>query len=659
MLESLLKDQQYVFYWAAMLVALGVAMIIVAVWACWSAVGELRAATTRIGEVKALPMSDRRFGLALEQWERLRQVGTKLPIRTAGLWGAITDSVECYTSPEGRDGYFVTRTLDEASPERLAVRRYYPADLLQTAPGVITSLGLLGTFLALLLGLKDVTPNTDGGFNGIGKLIAGLSGKFVTSIVALGISVVVLLLNQHLCQPLLIRRYRLLLTAIGDRLPYLTPSRVLLDVQRLNVKQARSLSNISSEFIGAFKEVFASDLAPILAQGLSVSIATQLQSELGPTLGRVDDTMRELATSIQRLEATKQESVVEEIRGLTSALETSLRNALADMGAQFRDALSASTKDEFGQLATVVQGSAGVLQSMTSSFASMEATLRTIVDEARTSTTAQMSASMEQTQRLNLLVEGLMTRLNQAAQTNFESVGAVLTNVVAQLSEQVTKLSQDLVQTVQSATQQTEASATATLTKAGEWSAQTGAQLSELLATLQSKSTDFERAGETLLAAQNQLERTLTQNNDALLALSGASNEVRTYTTALAGLQQKIGESQQTQLSLAMQSREAVTRLSEAMDRQAAIVTQYQQTVEQYQRVFGGIDQELDRTLSTILVKMEAYTDGVGRHFDTVLASANKHLPDIAATLQDANDRLREQLDEFIEALERMRRSAA
>jgi tetratricopeptide (TPR) repeat protein len=351
--------------------------------------------------------------------------------------------------------------------------------------------------------------------------------------------------------------------------------------------------------------------------------------------------------------------MVEEVRGLTTALEASLRNALADMGTQFRDALSANTKDEFGQLASVVQGSAGVLESMTGSFASMEAALRTIVEEARSSTTAQMSASVEQTQRLNELVEGLMARLNQAAQTNFDSLGAVLTNVVGQLSEKVTALSQELVHTVQAATQQSQASASDTLTKAGEWSAQTGAQLREVLATLQSNATDFERAGETLLAAQAILEQTLSQNTQALRALGDASNQVSTYTLALAGLQQKVDEGQKTQLSLAMQSREAVAKLSETMDRQAAIVGQYQQTVEQYQRVFGGIDQELDRTLSAILVKMEAYTKSVERHFDTVLSSANKHLPDIAATLQDANDRLREQLDDFIDALERMRRPAA
>lgn len=629
-----------------------VAFLVAAAWQAVSGVRELGSVTAQLERVQALPLAKRAAGQTLDGWDRLQQAAERLPPRARGWWSSVGEATEKYTSVEGQDGFFVTQPVDAILTDEAVLRAYYRAAGFHHVPGILTSLGLLGTFLALLIGLSELHVGSDNSVAGIGNLIANLSGKFLTSVVALGLSVLFLLFDLYAFQPTIRRRRAKLVRVLAARLPYLTPSRVLLDIQRLNVKQAKSLSNISSEFIGKFTEVFHADLAPIFAQGISAAMASQLQSEMGPTLERLTSTMTELTGTVQRLEASKQESVVGELRGLTESLEHSLRTTLAEMGTQFRDALSASTRDEFGQLAGVVEGSAGVLQSMTASFASMETTLRTIVEEARSSTSAQMTASVEQTERLNQLVEGLMVRLNSAANQNFESVGAVLTTIVGRLSDRVGELSEDLVATVQAATRDSREAANATLEQAGSWTAQTGTQLQDLLATLKSKSVDFERAGETLLAAQNTLEQTLAQSNTALVALGQASGEVRAYTTSLAGLQRSVEDGQKTQLSLATLAQESVAKLTSASARQDELLERYRATVEQYQRLYTGLDQELDRTLSTILAKMDAYTKGVERSFEAVMRTANQHFPDIASTLQDANDRLREQLDELTGVLE-------
>ena len=57
---------------------------------------------------------------------------------------------------------------------------------------MLTSLGLLGTFVALLLGLHGLQPSAEGVYN-LSGLISNLSGKFVTSIIALGLSVLFVL----------------------------------------------------------------------------------------------------------------------------------------------------------------------------------------------------------------------------------------------------------------------------------------------------------------------------------------------------------------------------------------------------------------------------------------------------------------------------------
>jgi hypothetical protein len=629
-----------------------IGLLVAAAWQAFSAVRELRTVTAVLERVPAVPTTKRAAGQTLDAWDRLQQVAERLPARARGWWPAVGESVEKYTSAEGLDGYFITQPVEAVLTEDVVLHSYYRAAGFHHVPGILTSLGLLGTFLALLFGLSGLHVRADNSIVGIQNLIENLSGKFLTSVVALGLSVLFLLFDLYAFQPAIRRRRATLVSVLAARLPYLTPSRILLDIQRASLKQARSLSNISSEFIGKFTEVFHSDLAPMFAQGISSAMATQLQSEMGPTLERLSSTMAELTGTVQRLEASKQESVVGQLRGLTESLEHSLRTTLGEMGAQFRDALSASTRDEFGQLAGVVQGSAGVLQAMTTNFASMESTLRTIVEESRSSTSAQMTASVEQTERLNQMVEGLMVRLNSAASQNFESVGAVLTTIVGRLSDRVGELSEDLVATVHAATRDSREAANATLEQAGTWTAQTGAQLQDLLATLKAKSVDFERAGDTLLAAERTLEQTLAQSNTALVALGQASGEVRAYTTSLAGLQRQVEDGQKTQLSLATLAQESVAKLTSATARQDELLERYRATVEQYQRLYTGLDQELDRTLSTILTKMDAYTKGVERSFEAVMRTANQHFPDIASTLQDANDRLRQQLDDFTEVLE-------
>ena len=108
----------------------------------------------------------------------------------------------------------------------------------------------------------------------------------------------------------------------------LSAERVLIDIQRLSVKQATSLTNISSDIVDRFVNVFQSELSPGLATGLSEGMASKLQDEFRPTMQRMNDTLSELRGALERIESQKQESVRGEIRTLLSSLESSMTSAL-------------------------------------------------------------------------------------------------------------------------------------------------------------------------------------------------------------------------------------------------------------------------------------------------------------------------------------------
>jgi hypothetical protein len=639
--------------WCALLVALFVVSLVWMVSEWVSVRRTILRARDLFHPHRQKSADERRYGRALDTIDEVRQAAAKPGSESLSWWPHVHDAVEKYESPDGKEGYFITSpiedlvTLDD-------VTRGYAWSVYHAVPGILTSLGLLGTFVAILLGLQGLQMNsTSGTVVGLDNLISNLSGKFLTSIIALALSVVFLFVELVFAQPSLRRARLSLVGVLQDVFPFLSASRVMLDLQRESVKQSRAMANISSDVVEKFANIFVGDLAPALASTLSGSMASQLQTEMGPTLSELTRTMRELESTVKGLEQSKQESVVGELRGLLGSLESSLRATLQQMAEQFQAALTGSTQDQFGALAETIKGSASVVHDMNTNFTLLQSTLQAVVEEARTTTSAQMHAGAEQTQRLNALVEGLMVRLNDTASQNYQQLTATLTSVVTDLSDRVTKLSEELTQTVSAATSQSQQAASETMKKAGDWSAYTSHQLAELVAALQRKSEDFDRAGQTLLAAQATLKATLDQNNQALGSLGRAAAEVKAYTEGLAGIRVQVAEGQAEQTRLATISRESVLKLTDAAARQEQFLDKYKASVEQYQQAFSQVDAHMGAILGTMLDRLQQYNTSVEQNFRSIVESANSVMPRMANVLKASTDELKEHLDELNEVLDK------
>lgn len=643
----------WVQVWCAVLLIAFVIVLGCMLWQWTRVRARLVQAASAFEKLKMSKGDDRRLGRSVEAFERVRAVAERLGERHAEWWRQVEDAIEMYESPDGARGQFLTRSARELVSHDETTRGY-AGSFFKAVPGILTSLGLLGTFVALLLGLNGLSMDaSSGAVTGLNNLIENLSGKFATSIVALGLSVVFLLFEILVCQPRIRAARQRLVRALDLALPRLTSERVILDIQRETVKQSRSLANISSDVVGKFSEVFKADLAPVFAVGISTSMANQLQAEMGPMLTDLRETMSNLTTTVGRLEQNKQDSVVGEFGALTAALERSIRDALGEMGKQFQSALTGSTQEEFGQLAAIIQGSARVVEQMNSNFTVLEATLRTVVDEAKRSTTEQLTSGAEQTQRLSSLVEALMVKLNESASHNYTQMSAALTSVVNDLSDRVTQLSDELVRKVTETAEHSQSTASRTIEQASNWNAQTQKQLTDLLSTLRDKSASFDRAGDALLEAQAVLQVTLDQNHKALQALGSASSEVRTYTTGLAGIQRQVEEGQKAQVQIATLSRDAVAQLAVAAASHKEFLGEYRSTFEQYRAVFDGLDGRIGAILETILARLQQYNNAMEASFRSIIASANETMPRMAGVLKSSTDDISENLRELGDVFEK------
>jgi hypothetical protein len=124
----------------------------------------------------------------------------------------------------------------EILTEEELIEPFYHASFHQAVPGILTALGLLATFSAILVALSGVSynaANTAQPVTGIDSLINGLAGKFLSSIIALILSMIFTFVEKKACERRIYREVDALRNLITRIFPFLSQTRILLDLQRI------------------------------------------------------------------------------------------------------------------------------------------------------------------------------------------------------------------------------------------------------------------------------------------------------------------------------------------------------------------------------------------------------------------------------------------
>jgi hypothetical protein len=166
--------------------------------------------------------------------------------------------IEQYSSPEDLEGWFLTETPRRALPYEIIIGRRFHSAIFTAFPGLLTGAGLTLTFIAILWALYGVhydKANTVEPISGIDVLINGLSGKFLSSIVALVLSIFFTVVEKGATRNLR-NRYEQLLAAVERAIPCLSSTQILLDIRRYTHDQTVSVSHISSDVVDRFVGTF-------------------------------------------------------------------------------------------------------------------------------------------------------------------------------------------------------------------------------------------------------------------------------------------------------------------------------------------------------------------------------------------------------------------
>ena len=173
------------FIWiAAALLLLGTLSQIVRLW--WLVSREKtchRRIMTQLEALRAERGAPGREGLAAATYDALGQVfHTHPPLLPA--WRNFEAQMLRQSDAAGQPRWWATESADSAFSAMAVIEPRLNQSFFAAVPGMVTGLGLLCTFVAILVALLDVRL-VAGQFQGLDNLISGLSGKFLSSIVAL------------------------------------------------------------------------------------------------------------------------------------------------------------------------------------------------------------------------------------------------------------------------------------------------------------------------------------------------------------------------------------------------------------------------------------------------------------------------------------------
>ncbi len=651
MIQFLHEIPEIVLYGCGVIVVAAFAMIIALLSQTWRVGSRIRALTRMLKTFAKDGSSERRDGLALATLDEIRSQCGKLAAAPREWWTAIDSHIEKYTSSEKEDveGWLITEKPREILPYEIVVGKQFNSAIFSAFPGLLTGAGLTLTFVAILVALQGVhydKANTGDPVSGIDTLINGLSGKFLSSIVALVLSILFTLLEKRRVRGLR-NRYEQMIAAVSEAIPYLSQSRVLLDIQRFAAKQTVSVSHISSEVVDRLVGAFNADVVPALADGMSSGVAEKMQNEFRPTMQQMNDTLDGLKSAIVRLESQKQESVTGEIRTLLTSLEESLVGALSKMGADFHGALTGAASQEFGNVQGTLEATRQMLSDMNAQFAAMQAAFSTIIEKAEQSTSDQMKTGREQTEALTALMNGLMVRMQESADQNLGNVRTQLTLVVSDLAERVGSLSQDMMAAADQVAKQAQTSANQVLDQTGEWSEATAKRLEALLVNIEARSKDFQAAGQSLLSARDFLNDVISQNANALDRMADASRQVQAYSTGLAGQSDALKDISQLQAQVTAQLRDTSGSLRTSSEQNEKLLAEYRRTFDGYRSVIDELDQSLGKVLGAIQSGLRDYNQSIENNFKEIVKISNPMISEAASFLQVQIDELSGQLEEL------------
>ena len=603
--------------------------------------GPLGRKTKTISALRRTVTPHPRIGLDGAVYDRLRNECRSLPL-LKDAWNRF--EAECLETPDPKGGagvsFYRTRPTAESFSESAVVDSRMNRAWFLAVPGIVTGVGLLVTFVAILMALMGLKVGEGETVVGIKPLITGLSGKFLSSIVALVSATVYTFFQTPILNRISIRR-RALCAALDD----LVPRR---DVTSLMAEVANSIAEQTAEF-----KNFGTGLSMVLQRAFSHSMA----ESIAPQQERMVAALEGLNTLLEASESSKQESMTGELAGLLRNLESSLTKSIGGMGERFTEALSGSASRQMGRAIDSLGAMADLLEKMNAQSQANQAAIGSLTEHTRQTTIEQMALGKSQVEDLSATLKGLMLQLNESAGTSVNRMSAALTAVVHDLTEKVGALGVEVSNAMLQSSGDATGAAKAVIDSAGNWSARSEAQLHALLTRLVDDSARAEQLRNLLDSTLGGFQEAVALQGNALRDMREVSTQMATATAGMSGVLARLREQDAVSLAISQNSTELVTSLEQATTRHQETWSGMLTTMEDYAGVFRTVDLAAAEMLQKVGKEVGQLSTVTEAHFKTMITNTDNYLGDAVKKLGGSVAELSETLDDLSEILGKARKS--
>ncbi|MGE8021675.1 hypothetical protein ACQKOM_22700 [Peribacillus frigoritolerans] len=285
---------------------------------------------------------------------------------------------------------FTPDVYDFFLEERL-MQKFGKRKLVDTIPGVFLSLGIIGTFMGIAIGVSGLDPSGDSETiqSGISTLLGGMKVKFTSSIVGILLSIIWQILDKLVFYPTLTSGFHEMRQELDITFPTQEQSTVL---SQMLVNQEKQMED--------FQVYITEQMIPTMVSGFSEAISQSLTPHLEETQSLVKNMMD-----------NSQQNQLEGINSMVDQFVASLGEITGDHMKDLGEALQ--TTIEWQQ--RVHTEMSGLVQSMQDS-----AKEQSLMVEKTTGLTGQINSYTEKITDYHSVMENMINQLNETTEKNGE-----------------------------------------------------------------------------------------------------------------------------------------------------------------------------------------------------------------------------------------------
>ena len=468
----------------------------------------------------------------------------------------------------------------------------------RTAPTVISGIGLLATFLAILVALLDVRL-AQNRIQGLDLLVQGLSGKFLSSVVAVACATILIHAEKGLTRP--VREAALSLTStLKTLLPKLGQGQMLSNLLTEISGQSNKLGNFKAEVMQGLKEGLSEGIKPAL-------------------------------------------SALSSLERISSRLDKS-------QGESFRE--------DFSRISGSLAETTTLLRKMNDQTVKNQTLMNGFIEQALSSTVQGTSAMQARMEQLTAAVNTLVDKLQQRTGESVASVDTALTSITSNVSERLLELSARMAAAIEETSARSAGKAKEYMDQAVSLNSRSAEHLSRLIERHGSELTRVEDLKGLLDDTIKGFTDSIGKYGRVTEGLQHVFSQLGAGIASLGETAKSIGQNQKEASRVSTSLSQQIDAMRDFSLEQGQVWVRVQTSMMEYEKVFGTVEGHAAEMLSHIARHLQDYSEATERHFSHLALAADNLVSQATGRLSGSIDELSEQLDDLHSALGGMARAS-